>query len=482
MILLRPLLRARRWIGENLDLLGIWWLMAAAQPLVPDGHLLARSDLAPWFALALTLGLLVRGAGLGEGPHPMLSPRRASVPAVIARVALALVPATLLCAYEAGRTGSPWAMGGLGAGAILLAVGRALGAEHGRTAWRPSGAASWLVALPWAGLCFGGAAGAGWLSQEFDAGDARYAGFAILAGLCFLGAGLYADRAQDRQQRRRAGNRDGRAWWPDLFKPILAAVGPSLGLWLLLELHARWFGVAGFEQAFAVALHALVWVAILCPPPPAAAIQCVLHEVVPVGGADEQSEETATSFERPPEGALRLQPVHLRRTRAVHLWLVPIHGARIHAYDDPIRPLWSRPPPPLASHVLGEARFDPDPATLDPQTEVLTVRLKGNLDVSQLGVADAQTRRVAVLRAWPASPWFSRRRERTYRWEAALPAEAVQVVDATTEALTLRDGDVLVLSTEGVARAYELEFGAEVPASSDLLFWRLPQIEDYAKA
>ena len=55
---------------------------------------------------------------------------------------------------------------------------------------------------------------------------------------------------------------------------------------------------------------------------------------------------------------------------------------------------------------------------------------------------------------WPTRPWSFKRAPATYRWQEALPEDALQVVDASTPTLRLRDGDLLVVSVEGVARAW----------------------------
>ena len=65
------------------------------------------------------------------------------------------------------------------------------------------------------------------------------------------------------------------------------------------------------------------------------------------------------------------------------------------------------------------------------------------------------------------------------RIERALQLSTLQVVDATTDVLTLQNGDILVLSTEGVARAFELEIGAPVYGYEELNHQRPPQLEDY---
>ena len=62
-----------------------------------------------------------------------------------------------------------------------------------------------------------------------------------------------------------------------------------------------------------------------------------------------------------------------------------------------------------------------------------------------------------------------------------MPDATVQIVDANTETLTLTDGCVIVLSTEGVARAFELEIGAPVYELNEAIGFRPPQLEDYVK-
>jgi hypothetical protein len=210
------------------------------------------------------------------------------------------------------------------------------------------------------------------------------------------------------------------------------------------------------------------------------AVACLLHEVVPAGGKDEAPDTTAVGFDRPPEGALRLDPLRLRRTRAIHPWLVPVRRARIGDLDDPVRALWDPPRALPGAHILGEAAFEPEDGL--QQWDVVTIRLAARGDTTRLTEDDAQVRRIVVLRPFPRLGGAGRAAPVTYRWQERLPAESVQVLDATTETCTVIDGDIIVISAEGVARAYEIEFGAPVDASADLAAIRMPQIEDYTKA
>ena len=47
--------RRIEYFPGNADLLGLWIVLIAIQPLVPVGNLLAREDLVPWLMLCLGL-------------------------------------------------------------------------------------------------------------------------------------------------------------------------------------------------------------------------------------------------------------------------------------------------------------------------------------------------------------------------------------------------------------------------------------------
>jgi hypothetical protein len=86
---------------------------------------------------------------------------------------------------------------------------------------------------------------------------------------------------------------------------------------------------------------------------------------------------------------------------------------------------------------------------------------------------------MVILRPFAKGGLFFRSMTRTYRWDPSVPREAVQVLDQMTETATLMDGDVLLLSTEGVAHAYEFEVGAPVYQAPGALNARPPQLGDY---
>ena len=162
--------------------------------------------------------------------------------------------------------------------------------------------------------------------------------------------------------------------------------------------------------------------------------------------------------------------------------MVPVHFSRIEDLDDPVRMLWPRPASPLSSHVMGEACFEPDPITKKPQTDEITIRIRGGSDVSSVGQGDAQTRRLVVLRAFAVPGTKSDAHLTTYRWDKSIPQQCVQIMDATTDRIRLRTGDLIVLSTAGVARAYEVECGAPVYYYPEMATFRQAQIEDYVMA
>ena len=110
----------------------------------------------------------------------------------------------------------------------------------------------------------------------------------------------------------------------------------------------------------------------------------------------------------------------------------------------------------------------------------MTIRLRGQDDTGTLK-GSARSRRLVVLRPF-LEPGESRRSQiKTYIWDRTVPDASIQIVDANTETLTLTNGCVIVLSTEGVARAFEVEIGAPIYELNEAINFRPPQLEDYVK-
>lgn len=469
-----PFVWVRDLVKHQRGLLVLWWSLTAGQALVPAGHWLGRPDLVPWATLCVCLVAVLRARPLGEGPHPSLRIRRAG-DGMLARIVSAAIPWTLLAWFESGRTQ------GLGlAGIGLVATGlvawirqRAL-AER-RTSWNPEPRGDALLEALATILAIALAIGFGrWTRLWSDAPLLSGMGPAALVGLAFLVCGAASGQARNLRQRMRAGRRDGERYTPGLFRPVLAAFGPSVGLWALLLLLRGPTGSPDFDSAFVVTLHVVAWAGVLWAVPAPTAVGCMLHEVVPVGGKEGGK---GKDFNLPPSGALRLQPLQVLRTRVSQPWLVPVQGDRIGDFDDPVRPLWSTPAPARAAHVLGDARFDLDPVTRRPQTDVITLRLRGLDDLAGMDSANLQARRIFVLH--PSPPRRGRRVRATYRWEEDVGGGALQVVDATTRELELRTGSILVLSSEGVARAWEVEIGQPLQREELPAGFRPPLMEDY---
>lgn len=468
---------------SNLDLMVAWVATVAAHTMIPDENLLARLDLAPWFTLCMTIVAVLRAEPLGDHHHPSLSVRRASWSAMFGRMGFALAPLATLLIYDAasGRAES-WgieyqpavALGVCGLVAILLTIG---GAE-GLTSWNPPGPSTGIV---WSlrGLLFLSFVAAVGTLVTAPTTLGPGTGAVTLLGAQFLALGLLPDRIQSYRQRRAAGRRDGKPHSPPTFRFLLAALGPSLGLGMLILLHDALGMTISFTQSTVVSLHVFAWAAVIWPPRVPVAVSCILHEVVPAGGGDPAVSGRRASFDLPAKGALRLDPLSIRRMSILHHWVVPVQDPRIEDFDDPVRLLWSRPSLPLPYHVLGEASFEPDSATQLPQWQAITIRLDEQRDVGRLSDGNVQTRRLAVLRAFPTRGGGGPRAIRTYRWDKGVAPGALQVVDATTEMIELRNGDLLVLSTEGVARAFELEIAAPIYAHDELAHRRGPHLEDY---
>ena len=477
-------LRLARQASINADLLGLWVLLVAIQPAIPIDHFLARESLAPWLMLTLSAVAFLRTRSIGPGPHPMLTLRLAIFVALMRRASIVAIPWALLFWYDGVSQLSP-AMAGAAIGIIIvIIVLLAIGNRSGQTAWAPPGIASWKV---WVG---GGASITIILSiaafvssptgplAEQGLNLPQGVGVSALLGCGFLAAGLIPGRTQHLRQRRAAGRRDGKPYRIDWFPMALAISGPGIGLLVL-------FLVLGddlnYTLAAAGALHVVVWGAVIWPKREPIARACILHEVVPAGGEDKEASTSALSFEKPPEGALRLNPLRCRRIRVIHPWLVPVRGSRIEGLDDPVQPLWAERIPFLRPHILGDAAFEPDPITKKTQWDVLTIKMSGQEDVAKVQSGDAQTRRIVVLRPFPPPGRNRRKGIATYRWESGVPQESLQILDPTVEAATLYEGDILVLSSEGVARAFEVEMGAPLYDPFLAEAFRPPQLEDYVK-
>ncbi|MFH1466854.1 MAG: hypothetical protein ABIO70_20895 [Pseudomonadota bacterium] len=471
-------------VRANLDMLVLWLALAAAQSMVPLGHFLARNDLVPWTILSLSLAAAWRGRDIGDGPHPALTRRQDRLGRIARRIALLATPWLVLLWFEGCRLGSLLWYGGAAGALLVVVVAAILARRDGRTAWRPPGSSelrAWLVGLILLSLAVGAI---GWWSSP---GFARllpalaapaWLGPAVMVGVGFLGSSLVCSRALHAAQRRAAGRSDGARYRRSLFAFALSLGGPAVGLAVLLVFLGQH---TDFSMAYAPTLHVVFWAAVIWPRREPVARACLLHEVIPSSGADRATGQKALSFEEAPEGALRLNPLKTRRIRVVHPWLVPVHGPRIAALDDPVRGLWPGGRPPIPFHVLGEASFEPDPLTRKAQWDVITVHLSSRMDVASVEGTGAQSRRIAILRAFP-SPGFRRRRVlATYRWQSAIPSASLQLLDATVETATLQDGDLLVLSSEGVSRAFEVELGALVYDSVEARSFRPPQLEDYVE-
>lgn len=466
--------------AENLDLLAVFGLSVLVVPLVPTGTLLARADLVPWATAVIAVAGLLRGRTLGDGPLPSLTARRWPLGVRLRQASRVTGPLASMLWFDAAAGLTLPALYAAIATTAVTVVLRRFAGRDGLTAWFPRGhqpIRGWIVRSL---LTIAAVVAAGLSSRPLAGSALIWLPISAYVGVLFHSLGLLEDRLQSRAQRVAAGRRDGHPHRPTRHRYLLAAAGPSLGLLLLLWLHVGLIGPVGFEQAPVVTLHILAWTGILLPRRTPMAVSCLLHEVVPVGGRDPGAQPgRVVPFDEPPAGALRMDPVAVKRLRVLHHWVVPVRDPRLEVLDDPIRPLWPRQNPPIAHHALGDGSFEPDPITGRSQLFEITVRLREQADMGRVDEHNAQQRRMVVLR--PFADWWAtlRRQGRTYRWDRALPANAMTVVDASTRSLSLRDGDLLVLSTEGVARAYELEIGAPVFDLDAFGRQRPPQLEDY---
>lgn len=468
-----------RSINRNRDLIVVWFAMLVGQHMVPVTNTLAQEDLVPWMVLTLSIVAFFRATSFGLGAHPMLTPRQDTTNMLLQRAGAVVAPWALMYVYNAAVDLDPKPLGFAGGVIVGVIVLVAVGGTHGRTSWNPQRGVPIVQIIVTSIVLIGSVALSGYAAGRFEGNELVSAlSRALLVGLSFLTIGLMASRAQNQRQRRTAGRKDGKEYKPQVFPAFLATAGP------LMTLFGVFMVVKGldFSQAFVVSLLVVVWAGVVWPKRSPIMVSCVLHEVVPTGGADSRPRDgKANPFDMPPEGALRFNPLNIKRTRVMHPWLVPVRSSRIAELDDPVRPLWDTPPELQTDHVLGDAHFEPDPLTKLDQWDVITLKLKSRSDTSSVSAGGANTKRIVVLRAYPAPGTSSEAQTSTYRWDENIPAESMQVLDPTTESINLRDGDILVISSEGVAQAYQLEVGAPVYRLVDANAFRAPQLEDYVE-
>ena len=488
MLLKRIQYTLSRGITGNLDLL-IWWvLLIAIQPLISVEHLLARPDLVPWLMFGLAGAVILRGKRYGDGPHTSLTKRYSSTGVILSKAGMVSALLALVWWYDLGvawdvvRTQSVGWVAYVArpiAATIVTLLAIYLSRDHEETAWNPHGVSGGAIWFFGASAIIAAAVGIG----RFEKMTPDFHSESFLLGIAFLTVGLIVGRAQHLRQRLASGTKDNRAYRPALFSYLFSSIGSAFGLWALYFIQDL-LGLSDqvtFELAFVPAAFVVAWSGVVWTKPVPIAVTCLLHEIMPSGGGDKMISTTATPFDETPEGALRINPLQIKRILSTHPWLVPVKASRVPELDDPIRPLWPRREPPVAYHVLGGATFEPCPYTNQEQWDEITVRLKGSDDVGGLSGSAATTRSITVLKPFlkPGTP--RRKRITTYRWEQPVWEASVQHVDATTEKLSLEDGSIIVLATEGVARAFEVEIGAPVYRLPDASGFRPPQLEDYVE-
>ena len=477
-----------RGVQNNLDLLILWVLLIAIQPLVSVDHLLARPDLVPWLMFGLAGAVVLRGRRYGDGPHTSLTKRYSSTGMILTKASMVGALLSLVWWYDLGVAADVVRTQSIGwlelvvrpiAITIITLIAIRLSKSHEQTAWNPHGTSSALLWIAGTGAIIAAAIGIG----RFEKMNPEFHSESLLLGLAFLTVGSIVGRAQHLRQRLAAGTKDNRPYRPALFNYLFSSLGSAFGLWALYFIQDL-LGLGDqvtFELAFVPAAFVVAWAGVVWTKPVPIAVTCLLHEIMPAGGGDKAISTTATPFDETPEGALRINPLQIKRILSTHPWLVPVKASRVPELDDPIRPLWPRREPPVAYHVLGGASFEPCPYTNQEQWDEITIRLKGSDDVGALSGSAATTRSIVVMKPFlkPGTP--RKKRITTYRWEKAVWEASVQHVDATTESLSIENGSIIVLATEGVARAFEVEIGAPVFRLPEAAGFRPPQLEDYVE-
>ena len=148
-----------RGIKGNLDLLILWVLLIAIQPLISVEHLLARPDLVPWLMFGLAGAVVLRGRRYGDGPHTSLTKRHSFMGLILTKVGMVATLISLVWWYDLGvawdvvRTQSVgWldlVVRPIGITVVTLIAIR-LSKSHQQTAWNPHGISSafiWMLGV-----------------------------------------------------------------------------------------------------------------------------------------------------------------------------------------------------------------------------------------------------------------------------------------------------------------------------------------------
>lgn len=514
-------------------LAGIW-------PLLPQGGLLARADLAHWTALCVAITLGICAGPTGAEPHPQLTPRTSARGRLAKKVAAVLVPAIAAMIYEIGYAlldpawalwaflqPAVWALGAVTGRAVdvsdllspaaalvsavtgqpatqLFAIDRdptvwlgrqpvwpgmellprlgaltallaafgaacALGADEGRTAWRPATRARpWLKVV--SALCVLGYAAALAMAGSIASFEQlpTWAGGGLIAGISLSTARLLGRRPEHVEQRRRCGQRQ-----IDDTGESLAFTLPLLGL-VLIEWALE--GVVAFE-AVAVSAYTALLGLVIWPSPPPVGLSLVLHELRPSGGAAPSRHDGPGADPTPPEGSLRVSPLDMARTGLALPWLVRVEG--VERAVEPLAPLWRPEPPQANEHVLGEAQA-PAPEGRFAGDQV-RVRLAGQADVSPLVEGDSQVRGLALLTPSRLDAPDDGAQSPTWAWQAPAAERRLRRLDAAATEITLYDGTLLLISSGDLTHAYEVELGAPIVGAVSPLDRPVPQLQDHVE-
>lgn len=447
--------------------------------LIPASSPLGRSDGAGLVTLAVSVTALLWGRRLGAGPHPTLQPRGSRFGGLFRALARALAPWALWAAFESARSGASTLLAVALCGACALFA--VLGRDHGRTAWNPgphgvlaSARQDLRLLLPAVLIVVAGVLGLVLLDQA-----AATLGFlreptwvpALLSCQTILVCAL---SGRMRNLRQRAAMAMGDEHLPAVF---WASVGPGLTLLALGALMADFEqdrlhraglegGLAGLGLSAptlmawhrpALVLAVALWARGLWRPRAPSAILCSWREVVPRGADVAMGSGAIPGFEHPPAGALRINAWATRDTGRVVYWPVPVRDVSWNPLAR-LPDLRAESRSASAPHLLGEAAFEPQTLSGRIQTEKLTVRPVPGRRTALGG----QTQAVLIRPNRPHDRGGERGREQARSWTWQDPGVPGRIRIVGEQSLHLHDGDLLLLSADGVATAWRLEYGPEI--------------------
>lgn len=482
--------RLRGWWFRFSDELLCWIFLLMLAPLIPRASLLGDPELLAYLVLTLMLGLGLRQRGLLPMPHralPLVSSRWGALGAWVSAL---LVPLALLLLGEAvrssalgiGQAGQLWVVT-LGLWGLVLGCAVLAGRAE-LTAWAPEGLMPTLLLCGFLLLAVGPIIGLELVAATVPTLELSWLRSGFLVGGAFLLAGTlpYPPRNLGQALRSLEQLAPVTTWLGRLRQlarvaglPILAWAVPVLGVSLVRLLAVMVFPELGFGAAPLTSLLVLLLIGAFFTRPTPVAISCLFREVLSKHGDEPDDAIRASDFADHPEGALTFNPLEVKRTGRMHPALFPVDTDRLTQLDQAQARLWPEAEKPNQNQIFGLAAFEPEGGV--PQWKTLTIHKASRELLSWKSESQARLQRMLILRPF-SSGWFKLKTSVFDHEGDRFPGQMQSMADPSP-VMTLKTGDVVVLSIGGLIRAYEFEICGPLYPGDPLATERMPILEDY---